>query len=900
MAVSVSGAGGAGQRLGRYHLSEPVGAGPIGEVFRAKVYGVAGFERQFAVKCIHAELAETDEGSAKLAQAARLYGLLEHPRIARMHEFGVASGTTFTATELVRGLHLTRVLEASMRSPRPLPPGAWSALLSATARAVGFAHGRGLTHLGLCPTNVVCTSEGDVKVTDFGMLATRLGNRPAADADLRARLPYLAPEQLRGENTSPATDVFQLGVLAFEMFSGRPLARGRTAEEIELQILDPSPVQLTLPKPLAKVIQRALARPPLERFPDAGAFADALDAAVRQTGLPGQRRDLAAVVRTAMESRPPAADLQLSGDIRLPGPGAAASKRSSAQAAAPLVPPPGGAAIGRLPSLKRNPAVPAPAGRPGAAPIASVRSPEAKPLRQTAPRLRSKPDSGGPDEAPTRIRGERANSELEPTNPNPQLGGSPPTLLGVSPRSNGRGSAGPPSALGRQEDSGELLSLHPSSESPEEEGVTVPSATRRRPNSDNEFDSQETMQRDGGIEQTDKAAVAPVPQSPPRPPAHNRTIMSATPPPSPAPKARPSRQNANQAHSTTLRGGPLSNVVTEPVPVEQEGSKPLVSDVDLLGKDTSDRSDDLNESGLRELGKTGVMESVTDVPHFEDPRERGLPEVAVRVSPGAPHAQNVPGAAPARRRRGPHPLLLFLLLAALSAGGYFGYAMYLDKTDQPPADKARRVVAPLGDAGTAVAQATDAATAVATGDGGAKDTGDAGALAQIADAGASASDAGLAGAGDQDGGVLVAEPTADGRLAVTSKPKGAKVYIDGTLVGRTPLDLDPTSDQHTLAVIQPGYKLYTTEIEGSGAVHIELVEATPPGGPAGIKVRCRHKNRYYVIVDGIEIGQLCPTERIGVELGDHQVEIYDPVTDQRRVYPVKVDQTRLSHRIRVD
>src|SRR5258706_1683140 len=98
------------ERVGRYQLLEPIGVGPSGSVSRAKVFGVAGFERQFAVKRFHAELTATASMAQALSAAARAYGGLEHPRIARMSEFGVAQGTTFTAVEYVAGLDSVRLI----------------------------------------------------------------------------------------------------------------------------------------------------------------------------------------------------------------------------------------------------------------------------------------------------------------------------------------------------------------------------------------------------------------------------------------------------------------------------------------------------------------------------------------------------------------------------------------------------------------------------------------------------------------------------------------------------------------------------------------------------------------------------------------------------------------------
>src|SRR3569623_87866 len=191
------------ERLGRYQLLEPIGAGPNGSVARAKVFGVAGFERQFAVKRIAPELTASPAAAQQLSAAARSYGSLEHPRIARMSEFGVAQGTTFTAVELVTGLDAMRLVA------------------DAKLGGTGLAAGGALAQLGLAPTIAIVTPDGDVKVTDFGILAATLPQRPADVPRLANRLPYLAPEQLAGEAASAATDVFALGVIAYELVTGQ-------------------------------------------------------------------------------------------------------------------------------------------------------------------------------------------------------------------------------------------------------------------------------------------------------------------------------------------------------------------------------------------------------------------------------------------------------------------------------------------------------------------------------------------------------------------------------------------------------------------------------------------------------------------------------------------------------
>ena len=106
--------------MGRYQLLEPIGTGPCGTVARAKVFGVAGFERQFAIKRFHPELTVTTALAQALSTAARAYGSLEHPRIARMADVGVAQGQTFTAVEFVAGLDAARLIGEAKLASAPL------------------------------------------------------------------------------------------------------------------------------------------------------------------------------------------------------------------------------------------------------------------------------------------------------------------------------------------------------------------------------------------------------------------------------------------------------------------------------------------------------------------------------------------------------------------------------------------------------------------------------------------------------------------------------------------------------------------------------------------------------------------------------------------------------------
>jgi hypothetical protein len=233
--------------------------------------------------------------------------------------------------------------------------------------------------------------------------------------------------------------------------------------------------------------------------------------------------------------------------------------------------------------------------------------------------------------------------------------------------------------------------------------------------------------------------------------------------------------------------------------------------------------------------------------------------------------------------RAPRGPVLVVLLLALAVGGYAGYMGVFGGGGSG----AGRAAAPGGAAGGEKTPPSASAGAAAPGQG-RKDGPLPAAARSVAPARSPSAGSPPAGRG---------EP---GPLTIESQPPGAQVYLDGALVGHTPIKIESTADRHKLAVIAPGYKPHIAEIDGRGKVLAALDEVTPPNGPAGIKIRCRQKNRYYVTLDGEPTGQLCPTERLGVELGEHTAEIYDPVTDSRRVYKVQVEDTRLSVRVRVD
>lgn len=947
------GAGSTGRRLGRYHLAEPLGGGPTGEVFRAKVYGVAGFEREFAVKRLHAEFVSAPEIAATIAAATRTYGSLEHPRIARLYEYGVASGASFTATEFIHGLDMSRLLGMTRGADDGLPPGAAVSLVSQAARAVGYAHGRGVSHLGLCPTNVIATPDGDVKITDFCLLPPRLPDRPGEDFSLHARMPYLAPEQLVGEPTSPTTDVYQLAALAYEMLAGKPAFTGPTSPDISRKILASELPALDLPAPLISVLQRCFQRSPFERYPDARALADALDAAAREADLPGGQRELGACVRDLMARAQDMNDSNNSGAVSFPLPAppsphlsyqsARASRGTKTAPPARIgietVPMPTlepGSISGGLPSLA-DPA-------PGSARLAGkstrqrgASTPGLPPLT-LKDKLRGSDPMAGPDdeseateigyleeEAPTTIR-HRDNgfvSAADSGEPATVDGLPVPNVPAARPAPRPAADAVSPAAAPRASEPRASSTLPFPAQIAPVQGAVPPSVIPEPPR------AQRPAERSG------TPAVPPGPRSRPH---------GVIPQP-PGPGARPASAGPSLPLDPNMPpGGPGAAPRPQPgasprAPVAGPGNSPASPGAGALpaggarapASPASPASFDPNEFTVLETlapgdapligasagnpqqpsSRPGASQGPDGMPLPSPPESMFLPD-SKRAEAGDDAGRSPDDATsppPARKPWG--WLVAAVVLCGLGVGGYMFRDSFLpgilasiqgnaaEPRDAAPgsAPEAKQAAAATGgdtdepDQPDAPQPGTPASgAAVAAGDGN-EDEGedeDEGDDEEADDTGEEDEEAGSEAAGEAD------------KLIIRSKPRRARVYLDGSFQGKTPLTLDATTDRHRLAIILPGHELHTSDIDGNGTIEVTLGEVAPPAGPAGIKVRCRKKNRYYVIIDGHDTGQLCPSERIGVEVGEHKLEIYDPVSDSRQEFPVTVEDTHRSLRIRVD
>src|ERR1700739_874448 len=254
-----------GTKLGPYEIQSPLGAGGMGEVYRATD---AKLGRDVALKVLPAEMAEDPERLARFRREAKALAPLDHPNIVTIHSGGECGGTHFLTMQLVDGLPLDRLIPQGGLLVEQIVE-----IASALADALAAAHEKGIVHRDLKPANVMVSTEGRVKILDFG-LAKDVGASGPADVTLTSdhrtqagmvmgTPAYMSPEQTSGRPIDHRTDIFSLGVVLHEMATGQRPFGAISSAELFSAILRDTPqsvieVRPDLPSDLARVIRRCL------------------------------------------------------------------------------------------------------------------------------------------------------------------------------------------------------------------------------------------------------------------------------------------------------------------------------------------------------------------------------------------------------------------------------------------------------------------------------------------------------------------------------------------------------------------------------------------------------------------------------------------------------------------
>ncbi len=279
-----------GTRLGPYEILSQLGAGGMGEVYRARD---SRLERDVAIKVLPAHLAKDPEALARFEREAKAVAALSHPNILAIHDFGHDQGLSYAVTELLEGETIRGRLAES-----PIPWRKAVEIGVAVAEGLSAAHAKNIIHRDLKPENIFLTSDARVKILDFGLarVGAVFSNTPAtADAvtqpgTIMGTVDYMSPEQVRGSVAEATSDIFSLGAVLYEMICGQKAFSRGSAPETMSAILHEEPRQITrsgksIPLELERVIHHCLEKNPQERFQSARDFAFALKATLTESGI---------------------------------------------------------------------------------------------------------------------------------------------------------------------------------------------------------------------------------------------------------------------------------------------------------------------------------------------------------------------------------------------------------------------------------------------------------------------------------------------------------------------------------------------------------------------------------------------------------------------------------------
>ena len=280
----------------RYTLRERIAVGGMGEVHLATDDRLG---RVVAVKVLAPGFSDSPDFVERFRREATTAAALSHPNIAQVYDYGVDGSSHFIVMEHVDGSDLARLLRQAGR----ITPSDAVRIAEQVCSALAVAHRAGVVHRDIKPGNVIVRPDGTVKVTDFG-IAQALGQASLTDTGtVMGTAAYVAPEQARGQATSPASDIYSLGILLFQMLTGAVPFDGDTPVAIAMRHLDepvplPSSRVADLPANLDEVVIRATAKAPADRYPDADAMAMAL--ARRESGADAATRALPAGEATSV------------------------------------------------------------------------------------------------------------------------------------------------------------------------------------------------------------------------------------------------------------------------------------------------------------------------------------------------------------------------------------------------------------------------------------------------------------------------------------------------------------------------------------------------------------------------------------------------------------------------
>lgn len=298
-----------GRKLGRYTVVDHLDSGGMAEIFLAANDAEGGFRKELVVKVLQSRYQDNAQVVAMFRDEARIGARLNHPSIVDIYDAGNHEGQHFIAMEYIEGRILTQLIKRGLEVGRPLPLGVGAFICSQVAEGLSYMYeGRdragaqlGVVHRDISPTNIIISDRGHTKIIDFG-IATDHGDRKEDWEGRAGKYSYMSPEQVQGLRLDGRSDVFSLGIILYEITLGKRLYRGKPQvimkRIVEEEIRPPTFIDRSYPPALEKIVMKALAKRPEDRYANAEDLGRDLDAFVASLPERVADRQVAAYVQS--------------------------------------------------------------------------------------------------------------------------------------------------------------------------------------------------------------------------------------------------------------------------------------------------------------------------------------------------------------------------------------------------------------------------------------------------------------------------------------------------------------------------------------------------------------------------------------------------------------------------
>jgi serine/threonine protein kinase len=288
----------AGSRLGKYEILKRLATGGMAEIFLARVSGLPGFQKMVVIKRILPQLATKSDFIEMFLDEARIAATLQHPNVVQMYDVGVVDGNYFIAMEYLHGEDVRSIMKTLFKREEKLPLEHALNIMIGVCSGLHYAHEKvgfdgkplNIIHRDVTPQNIIVTYEGGVKLLDFGIAKASNRFGETRFGTLKGKVPYMSPEQCRGEQLDRRSDIFSLGIMLYELTLGKRLYQGASDFEILKQIVEgritpPHELDPAYNAALEKIVMKALEKDRSQRFQTARELQAELETLVRESRL---------------------------------------------------------------------------------------------------------------------------------------------------------------------------------------------------------------------------------------------------------------------------------------------------------------------------------------------------------------------------------------------------------------------------------------------------------------------------------------------------------------------------------------------------------------------------------------------------------------------------------------